>query len=48
MTIHKEFIDQIIKQMEENKWLTDEQNQWISQDAQFSTEQNNLAEKLNQ
>lgn len=37
----------IIQQMEENKWLTTEQNNWISQDAQLSEEQNNLAGSLN-
>ena len=40
-------IDQIIKKMEENKWLTDEQNQWISQDAKLSEEQKYLSDKLN-
>lgn len=39
--------EQIVSQMEANKWLTDEQNQWIEQDGKLSQEQTNLADTLN-
>jgi len=39
--------EKIINQMEANKWLTEEQNQWIKNDIQLSQEQNAIADKLN-
>lgn len=39
--------ENIISQMNANKWLTDEQNQWIKADENLSNEQNEIAERLN-
>ncbi|KKQ38899.1 MAG: Signal peptidase I [Candidatus Roizmanbacteria bacterium GW2011_GWA2_37_7] len=47
ITIRISRFEQIEKQMEANKWLTKEQNQWIKDDEQLSQEQNQIADKLN-
>lgn len=40
-------MEQIVKRMGANEWFTEEEKQWIDQDAALSAEQSQLAEKLN-
>ena len=39
--------EQIVKQMERNEWLTEDQNRWMKEDTQLSQEQSTIANKLN-
>ncbi len=41
-------IEQIVKRMESNEWFTEEEKQWIEQDAALSKEQNDIAQRLNE
>lgn len=38
---------QIVARMKRNEWLSDEERKWSTEDAQLSSEQNSLAQKLN-
>jgi len=40
-------IDSIVRRMEANLWLTNEQQQWADEDNALADEQNKLAQKLN-
>lgn len=40
-------MEQIVRRMQSNEWFTDEEKQWVEQDAALSSEQAQLAEELN-
>ena len=40
-------LEQIVKRMKANEWLTEEEKQWVEEDSKLSDEQNELAGKLN-
>ncbi len=40
-------MEQIVKRMKANEWFTEEERQWVEQDAKLGEEQNELSDKLN-